>query len=464
MLVLQFLNKILFSFKACIFILYFTGRKHEDTKVENTVVVGAQWGDEGKAKITDLLAEYADVIIRYQGGCNAGHTVVANNETYKFHLIPSGILYGNKFCFIGAGTVIHPETFKSEIDSLKEKNINPEGLKISPLASITMPYHIDIDGFTESSSSKEIKIGTTKKGIGPTYSDKIGRYGLKIQDLYDEQLLEERIDAILPLKNDILTKVYKLPAYTKQEILDKCKMYAEIFRPFVCNDWITKLSVALKENRKILFEGAQGVMLDIDYGTYPYVTSSNPIGGGAATGSGIGPAQIGNVLGVSKAYITRVGEGPFMTELTDETGKEIQTIGHEFGTTTGRARRCGWFDAVLSRYAVLVSGLTQMAVTKIDVFNNFDEIKVCTAYKDTRDGTIYTDYPTNINMHKYLEPVYEIHAGWKSDISNIKTYEELPENTKKYLKRLEELIGIPITIISVGPDRDQTIILNNPFI
>lgn len=430
--------------------------------MKNTVVVGAQWGDEGKAKITDLLAEDADLIIRYQGGCNAGHTVVVNGETYKFHLIPSGILYGNKFCLIGPGTVIHPETFQKEIDSLKEKNIDLKNLKVSPLASITMPYHIDIDGISEKTSG-ENKIGTTKKGIGPTYSDKIGRYGIKVQDLYDIESLEKRVEAILPLKNKMLKEVFDNKTYTKEEIMDYCKQYAEIFRPFVCDEWISELSGALKANKKILFEGAQGVMLDIDYGTYPYVTSSNPIGGGAATGSGIGPTHIHNVLGVSKAYITRVGEGPFMTELLDEIGSKIQTIGHEFGTTTGRARRCGWFDAVLSRYAVLVSGLTAMAITKIDVFNDFDELKICVAYKDTRNGKIYENYPTNINMHKYLEPIYETHKGWNSDITQAKKLEDLPENAIKYLNRLEELIGIPITIISVGPNRDQTIILKNPL-
>ena len=430
--------------------------------MNNTVVVGAQWGDEGKAKITDLLAEYADTIIRYQGGCNAGHTVVVNNETYKFHLIPSGILYGDKFCLIGAGTVIHPETFQKEIDSLKEKNINLENLKISPLATVTMPYHIDIDGASEANSGKN-KIGTTKKGIGPTYSDKIGRYGIKVQDLFDKETLEKRVDAILPLKNKILKEVYGSKTYSKEEILEYCEKYKEIFAPFVCNDWISILSNTLKEKKKILFEGAQGVMLDIDYGTYPYVTSSNPIGGGAATGSGIGPTHIHNVLGVTKAYITRVGEGPFITELLDDIGELIQKTGHEFGTTTGRARRCGWFDAVISRYAALVSGLTSLALTKLDVFNDFDELKICIAYKDKRNGTIYNDYPTNITMHEYLEPVYETHPGWNEDISGATTLKELPENAKKYLKRIEELVGIPINIISVGPNREQTIILENPF-
>ncbi len=430
--------------------------------MKNTVVVGAQWGDEGKAKITDLLAGHADVIIRYQGGCNAGHTVVVDGVTHKFHLIPSGILYGDKFCLIGAGTVVHPETFKKEIDDLKSKGISLENLKISPLASVTMPYHIDIDGISEASSEK-YKIGTTKKGIGPTYSDKVGRYGLKIQDLYDLESLDKRLDAILPLKNKILKEVYGLKTYSKDEVFKLCAQYAEVFRPFVCNDWISKLNNAIKSDKSVLFEGAQGVMLDIDYGTYPYVTSSNPIGGGAATGSGIGPAYINNVIGVAKAYITRVGEGPFITELLDEIGDNIRTIGAEFGTTTGRPRRCGWFDAVLSRYASLVGGLTAMAITKLDVFNDFDELKVCVAYKDKRDGQIYEDYPTNIYMHKYIEPVYETFKGWKSDISAAKSLEDLPINARKYLKRLEELVGIPVTIISVGPDRDQTIILENPL-
>ena len=430
--------------------------------MKNTVVVGAQWGDEGKAKITDLLAEYADVIIRYQGGCNAGHTVVANNETYKFHLIPSGVLYGNKFCFIAAGTVIHPETFLKETQELIERGVNLSSLKISPLASITLPYHIDIDGISEQTSGKD-KIGTTKKGIGPTYSDKIGRYGLKIQDLYDEELLNARLDAILPLKNKMLEKVFNSKTYSKEEMLEYCKKYAEIFRPYVYDEWVGELSTALKEDKKILFEGAQGIMLDIDYGTYPYVTSSNPIGGGAATGSGIGPTHIENVIGVTKAYVTRVGEGPFMTELLDETGERIRTIGGEFGTTTGRPRRCGWFDAVLSRYCVLVGGLTEMAITKLDVFDTFDELKVCVAYKDTRNGKLYKDYPTNINMHKYLEPVYETYKGWKEDISKAKSMDELPANAKAYLNKLEELVGIPIKIVSVGPDREQTIILENPF-
>ncbi len=422
----------------------------------NKVVVGAQWGDEGKAKITDLLAQDADLIIRYQGGCNAGHTVVAHNKTFKFHLIPSGILYKGKICFIGPGTVILPEYFEEEIKILIKDGIDVSGLKINPLASITMPYHTAIDGYSESTAQKG-KIGTTKKGIGPTYTDKMARIGLKVQDLYSLDALSEKLDIILPLKNKILKEVYGLKTYTKEEIFSLCKKYADIFKPYVCFDWQKVLEDAKYTNKAVLFEGAQGVMLDIDYGTYPFVTSSNPIGGGAATGSGYGPIMIDEVIGVAKAYVTRVGEGPFVTELTDETGDKIREIGHEYGVTTGRPRRCGWFDAVTMKYAVLVGGLTSIALTKIDVFDEFDEIKVCTAYKDTRTGEIYTSYPTDVFIHKYLEPVYETFKGWKQDITAIKEYSKLPENTKKYLSRLEEFLEVPISIVSVGPDREQTI-------
>lgn len=420
----------------------------------NKVVVGAQWGDEGKAKITDILAADAELIIRYQGGCNAGHTVVANNKTYKFHLIPSGILYGNKTCFIGAGTVILPEYFEKEVQGLIEDGINVSGLKVSPLASITMPYHTEVDGYCEDTAKKG-KIGTTKKGIGPSYTDKVARFGLKIEDLYSPEALNEKLDVILPLKNKTLEKVYGLEPYSKECILALCEKYAEIFKPYVCFEWQEMLEKS--KNKQILFEGAQGVMLDVDYGTYPFVTSSNPIGGGACTGSGYGPKMIDEVIGVAKAYVTRVGEGPFVTELTDEIGSKIQDIGHEFGVTTGRPRRCGWFDAVTMKYAVLVGGLTSVALTKIDVFDTFDEIKVCTAYKDTRDGKIYKSYPTNVFIHKYLEPVYETHKGWRVNVSDIREYEQLPENCKKYLSRLEELLEVPISIVSVGPDREQTI-------
>ena len=422
--------------------------------MNNTVVIGAQWGDEGKAKITDLLAQKADLIIRYQGGCNAGHTVVANGKTYKFHLIPSGILYDKAVCFIGAGTVIHPESFKKEVEELKAEGVNFKNLKISPLASITMPYHIEIDGYCESTAGKG-KIGTTKRGIGPTYTDKMARIGLKIQDLYSYEALSEKLDMILPIKNKMLKKVYGLEEYTKDCIMSLCGTYAELFKPYVAFDWQDMLN--RYKDKTVLYEGAQGVMLDIDYGTYPFVTSSNPIGGGAATGSGYGPSMIDEVVGVSKAYVTRVGEGPFVSELTDETGKRIQDIGHEFGVTTGRPRRCGWFDSVIMKYAVLVGGITKVALTKIDVFDSFDEIKICTAYKDCRNDKVYTSYPTDVFIHKYLEPIYETMPGWKTSLSDIRKYEDLPENAKKYIAKVEDLIGAPIGIISVGPDREQTI-------
>lgn len=422
----------------------------------NKVVIGAQWGDEGKAKITDLLAQDADLIIRYQGGCNAGHTVVAHGKTFKFHLIPSGILYKGKTCLIGNGTVVLPEYFEQEIEGLKKENIDLSGLKVSPLATITMPWHTEIDGFSEDNAQKG-KIGTTKKGIGPTYTDKMARIALKIEDLYSKEALEEKLDVILPLKNKQLKDVYGLKTYSKEEVLALCEKYAKIFEPYVCFEWQEMLHKFKKEGNKILFEGAQGVMLDVDYGTYPFVTSSNPVGGGACTGSGYGPKMIDEVIGVAKAYVTRVGEGPFVTELTDEIGDTIREVGHEFGVTTGRPRRCGWFDAVTMKYACLVGGLTSVALTKIDVFDSFDEIKVCTAYKDKRDGKIYNSYPTDVYIHKYLEPIYETHKGWGADITGVRKYEDLPENAKKYLERLEQLLDTPISIVSVGPDREQTI-------
>jgi len=427
--------------------------------MKNTVVVGAQWGDEGKAKITDLLAEKADFIIRYQGGCNAGHTVVANGKTFKFHLIPSGILYKNKICLIGTGTVILPEYFEQEVNGLIADGIDVSGLKISPLATITMPYHTEIDGYSEDNAKKG-KIGTTKKGIGPTYTDKMARVALKIQDLYSPETLSEKIDIILPLKNKQLKEVYGLEPYTKDCLLALCEKYAEIFRPYVWFDWQKNMEDLKNAGKSILFEGAQGVMLDVDWGTYPFVTSSNPIGGGASVGSGYGPRVIEEVIGVAKAYVTRVGEGPFVTELDDEVGAKIREIGHEYGVTTGRPRRCGWFDAVTMRYAVLVGGLTSVALTKIDVFDSFDEIKVCYAYRDKRNGKIYETYPTDVFMHKYLEPVYETHKGWETDLSGMRSYKELPENAKKYISRLEELLGVKISILSVGPDREQTIFID----
>ena len=426
--------------------------------MKNVVVVGAQFGDEGKAKITDLLAQEADFITRFQGGSNAGHTVVVNNKKYAFHLIPSGILYEDKVCMVGAGCVIKPDDFKKEIEDIVSQGVSIEHfkkcLKVSPLAHITMKYHIDIDGYSENNSKN--KIGTTKKGIGPTYTDKYNRCGIRVEDLFDKENLSKKIDMILPKKNKELEFVYNLKPYTKEEIMKECKEYREIFAPYVDFNWQENL-LNYKNNKTVLFEGAQGVMLDIDYGTYPYVTSSNPIAGGAGVGASMGPKAIDRAIGVFKAYMTRVGEGAFITELNDETGEKIRQIGGEFGVTTGRPRRCGWFDAVSAKYACLVGGLTEVALTKADVLDSFDEIKVAIAYKNIKTGQTTTQYPTNVFTHKDYEPIYEVHKGWKSDITKCKSYDELPENCKKYLKRLEELLGINITIISVGPDREQTI-------
>lgn len=429
--------------------------------MKNTVVVGAQFGDEGKAKITDLLANEADFITRFQGGSNAGHTVVAQGKKYAFHLIPSGILYKNKVCMIGAGCVIKPDDLKKEIGGIIEQGVSKEHfeqfLKISPLASITMKYHTDIDGYSESALGSN-KIGTTKKGIGPTYTDKYARIGIRVEDLFNKETLNKKLDIILSKKNKELEFVYNLKPYTKEEILAECEQYREILAPYVDFNWQENL-LNHKKNSSILFEGAQGVMLDVDYGTYPYVTSSNPIAGGAGVGGSMGPMTIERAIGVFKAYMTRVGEGAFITELTDSTGEKLREIGGEFGVTTGRPRRCGWFDAISARYAVLVGGLSEVALTKLDVLDDFDEIKVAVAYKNKITGETTTSYPTDVFTHQNYEPIYETHKGWKTSITSCKSYNELPENAKKYLARLEELLGIKITIISVGPDREQTIFI-----
>lgn len=426
----------------------------------NVIVVGAQWGDEGKAKIIDLLSEKADLVVRYQGGCNAGHTVVTGGHTYKFHLIPSGILYKGKTCIIGSATVINPEVLNNEIEGLKAKGIDISGLCISTSAHVTLPYHLDIDELNETALGKN-KIGTTKRGIGPTYIDKVDRVGIRMEDILDEAILNEKLDIVLPKKNKLLES-YGYKPYNKTEILEFCKKYSEILSPFI-KDTTEIIRQTLLAKQNILFEGAQGAMLDIDHGTYPFVTSSSPIAGGACTGSGIGPTYIDKVVGVFKAYITRVGEGPFITELDNNEGAMLQQIGAEVGTTTGRKRRCGWFDAIIAKYTSLLNGLTDIALTKLDVFDTFEKIKICVAYEDRRNGKIYDYYPSNISLHQYLDPIYETMDGWNQNITGIRTYEELPENAKKYIKRLEEIVGVQISIISVGANRDETIMLNNPL-
>lgn len=432
-----------------------------DLIVTNIVIVGGQWGDEGKAKIIDLLSEKADIVLRYQGGCNAGHTVVTSNQTYKFHLIPSGILYPGKICIIGKGTVINPEVLSGEIENLKEKGIDTSNLYISPQAHVTLPYHIALDELNEEFLQNN-KIGTTKKGIGPTYIDKIGRTGIRIEDLYEKEALEEKLSIILPQKNLIL-EYYGKKTFSNAEVIEFCNYYSRKIESFV-KDTFDMTYSAVKNGQSILFEGAQGTMLDIDHGTYPYVTSSNPVSAGASTGSGIGFTNIQKAIGVFKAYVTRVGEGPFHTELNDSEGEKLQQIGMEFGTTTGRKRRCGWFDAVVARYSSMVNGLTGIALTKIDVFDTFEEIKICTAYKDKITGEFYKNYPACSYIHKNLEPVYETMPGWEKDLSGVSEFSDLPENAKNFILKIESLIDVPVEIISVGPKREETIIRNSPIL
>lgn len=429
----------------------------------NVVVVGAQWGDEGKAKITDLLAAQADVVVRCQGGCNAGHTVKHGDDVFKFHLVPSGMLYGNILCLIGNGTVINPEVLIREIEELKAKGYDTRNLKLSNRAHLTLPFHTDLDKAQETALAEK-KIGTTGRGIGPTYMDKVGRYGLRIGDLYESEIvLRERLAHILEAKNDLIGKCYpKLPTYTVDELFAWCQQYAEKLAPFV-DDTVALVHESLQKGSNVLFEGAQGTLLDVDYGTYPFVTSSNATAGGACTGSGIGPTQIDRVIGVMKAYTTRVGEGPFPTELSDATGKQLLEVGQEFGTTTGRARRCGWFDAVIAKYSVQVNGLDGLAITKLDVFDGMPELKICTAYRNLETGETLNHFPSQLQALKNVEPVYESWPGWQGSIKDVRSFEELPMEARNYLQRISQLIGCRLSIVSVGPERSQTILLENPI-
>lgn len=429
----------------------------------NVVVVGAQWGDEGKAKITDLLAAEADVVVRCQGGCNAGHTVKHGNDVFKFHLVPSGMLYGDTLCLIGNGTVISPEVLLREILELRDKGYDTKNLKLSNRAHLTLPFHTDLDKAQETALADK-KIGTTGRGIGPTYMDKVGRYGLRIGDLYEsETVLRERLSQILEAKNELIEKCYPhLPTHTVDELYTWCREYAEKLAPFV-DDTVVLVHDSLQKGWNILFEGAQGTLLDVDYGTYPFVTSSNATAGGACTGSGVGPTQIDRVIGVMKAYTTRVGEGPFPTELSDAVGKQLLEIGQEFGTTTGRARRCGWFDAVIAKYSVQVNGLDGLAITKLDVFDGMSELKICTAYRNLENGELLTHFPSQLQALKNVEPVYEILPGWQGSVKDARSYEELPVEARHYLERISELIGCRLSIVSVGPERSQTILLENPI-
>ena len=430
----------------------------------STVLIGAQWGDEGKGKITDLIAGEYDYVVRYQGGNNAGHTVIHGDKKLALHLIPSGVMYENAVPVIGNGVVIDPGVLVKEMAMLEAEGVSCSRLLISCDAHIIMPYHKDLDGASEKRLGKN-QIGTTKRGIGPCYQDKMARRGIRVQDLLDEKVFRMKVEAALSQVNPILEKVYGLHTYTVEEIIEEIAPYSSIFRQHMA-ETTQLLNDALREGKNILFEGAQGTLLDIDHGTYPFVTSSSCCAGGAAPGTGVGPTKITKVLGIQKAYVTRVGSGPFPTELRfPEDGGEgeeaaagelLCSVGHEYGVTTGRKRRCGWFDAVIARYAAEVNGITDIALTKLDVLSEFDTLKVCVAYEC--DGKRYDYFPMQQSVLYHSKPIYEELPGWKGvDITGCTSFEELPENAQRYIEYIEELTGVPCSIISVAPDRDQTI-------
>ena len=419
------------------------------------VIVGAQWGDEGKGKVTDLLAEQAQVVVRYQGGNNAGHTVVIGQQTLKLHLIPSGIHRPGVLCVVGNGLVVDPRAMVAEMDELESKGLDTSGLRISANAHLVMPYHLMLDGVEEERRGGK-SLGTTRRGIGPTYTDKAARYGLRMQDLLDMAVFEEKLSQALEQKNILLREVYGKEPLEMEPILEEYGACAERLRPHVV-DASLLVHKALTQSQNVLFEGAQGTLLDIDHGTYPFVTSSSPVAGGACTGVGVGPRQIDGVIGVSKAYTTRVGAGPFPTELTDAVGDHLVEVGREYGTTTGRRRRCGWFDGVILRYAARVNGLTGLALTKLDVLTGLHRLKICVGYE--YDGQMLKEFPYQGAVLARCQPIYEEMDGWTDEISGARAYDELPPQARAYVARLEELAGVPIDIISVGPEREQTILL-----
>ncbi|MDD6344656.1 MAG: adenylosuccinate synthase [Oscillospiraceae bacterium] len=418
------------------------------------IVVGSQWGDEGKGKIIDILASRAEVVVRSQGGNNAGHTVVNNGEVYKLHLIPSGILYPDTLCLIGAGVVLDPKDFISELDSLETRGISTKNLKIDPRAQIVMPWHIQLDGLSEKFRGNS-DIGTTKRGIGPAYMDKYERCGIRMYDLCHPDVLAEKIKATGNLKNKIITAVYGGEAYDLDAVTAEYIEYGKRLASYM--DDVSVLTYeADKAGKTIMFEGAQATLLDIDFGTYPYVTSSHPLSAGVCVGTGVGPRMITNIIGVAKAYTTRVGKGPFPTELDDEIGDKIRNVGGEFGTTTGRPRRTGWFDAVIVRHSVRVNGLDGLAINKLDTLCGLGTLKICVGYK-MPDGSITKNFPPTLEELSGCEPIYEEAEGFTEDITGCRTFEELPASCQKYIKRLEELCECKIAMIGVGPDRSQII-------
>ncbi len=424
------------------------------------VVVGSQWGDEGKGKIVDLLARDADVIVRYQGGSNAGHTVITDKGTFIFHLIPSGVLYRGKLCVLGNGVAIDPGGLIGELDGLKEKGIVVgKRFLICQRAHVIMPYHKAIDKAAEKAKGAR-RIGTTGRGIGPAYVDKMARVGIRMGDLLNPDILKKKIQENLVEINAFLRRIYHAKGFTVQSIFKEYQAYGERLRPHIA-DVPLLLDRVFASGKQVLFEGAQGTHLDVDFGTYPYVTSSSSCSGGACTGTGVGPTNISAVLGVTKAYTTRVGGGPFPTELEDAMGTQLMKRGNEYGATTGRARRCGWLDVVLLRYAVRVNGLTSLAMTKLDVLDGCQELKICTGYR--YQGKLYREMPADLEVLENCRPVYERWPGWTTDTTGVTSYRALPPAAKKYLARVKELVSCPIAMISTGSRREETIVLRNPF-
>ena len=423
--------------------------------MSTTVVLGAQWGDEGKGKVTDFFASSADFVVRFQGGNNAGHTIVVGDEKLALSLTPSGVLYPNCIPVIGSGCVIDLGFLKEELEMLNERNVNTEKLAISPNAHVVMPYHKLLDELIEESLG-ENKIGTTKKGIGPCYADKIQRRGIRVQDLLNQDLFEKKVKANIKETNLTLTKIYNKPPLVAEEIINEFKSYTDMVTNHI-TDTSLLIDKAIKDGKSILFEGAQGTLLDIDHGTYPFVTSSNTSSGNAAVGSGVGPKNIDRIVGVTKAYISRVGSGPFVTEQKNEIGDYLIEKGAEFGVVTGRRRRCGWLDLISLKYSVRVNSLTELFITKLDVLSGLDELKLCIGYNT--ENKVITDYPYELTTLESAEPVYETFDGWSDDISSVKNYDDLPANAKTYLKAIEDFIAVPITFISVGPERTENIII-----
>jgi len=417
----------------------------------NTVIVGAQWGDEGKGKVIDIYTKKADIVVRYQGGNNAGHTVVISKDSFVLHLIPSGILHKGKICVIGNGVVVDPKALLEEISTLESKGIKIGGrLRISRDAHVIFPYHRKLDELRE---AKKKKIGTTKKGIGPCYADKVARLGIRFVDLLNKKVFKDRLNENLEEKNPVFSKIYNVEGYSFDELYKEYSGYAERIKKYIC-DTTVFLNEAVSKRKRVLFEGAQGTLLDVDHGTYPFVTSSNSTSGGASTGTGVGPNKMDKVVGVVKAYTTRVGEGPFPTEFSDDLMERIRTKGKEFGATTGRPRRCGWFDSIVVKHSVMVNGIDEIVVTKLDVLDDLDRLKICTAYK--YGGRIYKDFPSDIEVLSNCEPLYEELPGWERDTTGITLYSRLPNNAKKYLNRVQKLLGTKIVLISVGSERKQT--------